>query len=218
VTARTDWYRSTEWGEVAERDFRERLARARPYNRIQYRRIKGGTLLGTADAAKRAAGSRLLLEVIESSDAPAFERAWAHSDLGRHAFEDGRLAEAEAHLRESLNVPGNNGSGLSGMEEVWLARVALTRADPAGLQKARDLVERRAANPPLILSVRFEICRVAAELALALQDKAAAASWARAALKIAGADHSGLANHPTLGLVTADSKAQGWLSQVAEAS
>ncbi len=56
------WFRSPDWGEAAERDFRHRLARARPHNQIQYRRIKAVALLETRDPAKATAGRRLLIE------------------------------------------------------------------------------------------------------------------------------------------------------------
>lgn len=211
----TDWFRSTDWGEAAERDFRQRLARSRPHNQIQYRRIKAAALLDTEDPSKATAGQRLLIEIVESPEAPEFEKVMALSMLGRRALREGRLDEAEANLREALGIAGQDGSGTSGLEEVWLAQVALGRGDRAGLQEARALVERRAAYPPLILSARFETWLTAAKVALALGEPAAAAGWAREALALADADHAGLANHPRLGLVQITSQTRAWLSDVA---
>lgn len=211
----TDWFRSTDWGEAAERDFRQRLARARPFNQIQYRRIKAVALLDAGDPAKLVAGQRLLIEIVDAPDAPDFEKVIALSMLGDRALLNGRLDEAEANLREALRISGQDGSGTSGLEQAWLAQVALARGDRAGLEEARALVERRAADPPLILSARFEICVTAAKVALALEDPAAAAAWAEAALALADADHSGLANHPRLGLVQLSAQMRAWLSDVA---
>ncbi len=213
--APTDWFRSTDWGEAAERDFRQRLARARPYNQIQYRRIKAVTLLDTGDPAKATAGQRLLIEILESPEAPEFEKVMALSILGERALRERRLDEAEANLREALRIAGRDGSGTSGLEEVWLAQVALARGDRAGLPEARALVERRAADPHPFLNARFETCLTAAKIAMALEDRAEAATWAQAALRLADADHSGLANHPTLGLVRLSSQTRAWLSDVA---
>ncbi len=214
--ATMDWFRSPAWHEAAEQDFRLRLARARPHNRIQYRRIKAVALLETGDPAKVAAGRRLLIEVVDSPDAPDFEKVMAHSILGQQALRDGRLDEAEANLREALRISGQTGSGTSGLEEAWLAQVALARGEGDALREARALLEQRATDPPLFLSARFEICRTAARVALALKDNAAAASWAKAALALADADHSGLANHQTLGLVNLDPRTREWLNHLAE--
>lgn len=212
----TDWYRSPEWDEVAERDFRDRLARAHRHNQIQYRRIKGITLLKTGDPAKSAAGRQLLIEVVESAEAAEFEKVMVLSTLGERALREGLLEEAEANLREALEISGPGGSGTSGMEEAWLAQVALARGDRDGIREMLALLERRAADPPLIPSARFEVCLTAAKLALALEKPGAAASWARAALTLADATHSGLANHRRLGLPEVSAQTREWLSQVAE--
>jgi len=77
------------------------------------------------------------------------------------------------------------------------------------------LVERRAADRHPFLNARFETCLTAAKVAMALGEPAAAAEWAREALALADADHSGLANHPRLGLVQLTSQTRAWLSDVA---
>lgn len=212
---RDDWVRSPDWNEAAETQFRQRLARARPYNRTQYRRIKAVALLETGDPDKAVAACRLLIENVEAADAPDFEKVMALSLLGQRALRDGRLDEAEANLREALTIAGASGSGTSGLEDAWLAQVALARGDAAALARARDVLEHRAMDPPLIPSVRFELCLTAARVTLALDDRAAAASWARAALDVADASDSGLANHPRLGLVELEPDTRRWLDEVA---
>ena len=101
----------------------------------------------------------------------------ALSMLGQAALGEKRLDEAAANLREALRIAGPRGSGTSGLEEAWLAQVALARGDRDSLREARGLLEQRAADPSLILSARFEICSTAARVAVALQDRAAAAIW-----------------------------------------
>lgn len=213
--APSEWFRSADWDAAVERDFRQRLGRARPHNQIQYRRIKAIALIESGEPNRTAAGLRLLIEVAESPHAPDFEKVMALSMLGERALRDGRLDEAEASLREALRIAGENGSGTSGLEEAWLAQVALGRGNRAGLEDARSLIERRAADPPLILSARFQICVTTAKVTLALEDLVAAASWAQAALALADAEHSGLAKHPRLGLVHLDSHTRHWLVEVA---
>lgn len=212
--ATKDWFRSPDWDKAGEQEFRHRLARARPHNQIQYRRIKAVALFETGDPAKVMVGRRLLVEVVDSPEAPDFEKVMALSMLGQRALRDGRLDEAEANLREALRISGQSRSGTSGLEEAWLAQVALARGDRGAMRQALALLEHRAGDPPAILSARFEICVTAARIALALEDRAAAASWAQAALRLAGAEHSGLANHPTLGLVSLDGRTREWLRSV----
>lgn len=50
----TDWFRTPDWDAVARDDFERRLARARPYNRPQYLKIKAIALRedGQTDASR----------------------------------------------------------------------------------------------------------------------------------------------------------------------
>jgi hypothetical protein len=54
-------------------------------------------------------------------------------------------------------------------------------------------------------------------VSLALSDKARAADWAVGALDLAAATHSGLQNHPDMGLVVTDSRTRAWLTAIAAA-
>jgi hypothetical protein len=60
-----DWFRSREWSPEAQADFEARLARARPYNRAQYMRIKG---LALADAGEKRGARQLWERVLESTE------------------------------------------------------------------------------------------------------------------------------------------------------
>ena len=138
-----EWFRSADWGEVGEGDFRLRLAKARAHNRAQYRRIKAHSLLAAGDSLK-AAGARLLLaEIVEGTDAPDFERVMALSVLGKLALNAGRIDEAEANLRQAVQLIENGASGGSDLEEAWLAEVLIARGGRESLREARALIERR---------------------------------------------------------------------------
>jgi len=63
ANAATDrWFRSADWDEASQAAFTAKLARARPHNRYQYRRIKTLALLEARDRARQAAGRALLEE------------------------------------------------------------------------------------------------------------------------------------------------------------
>jgi hypothetical protein len=195
-------------------DFAARLARARPRNRPQYRRIKALALLSTGDPVKEAAGHQLLEHVVGDPDAYPFEKVSALCFLGAHEHDAGRLVAAADYLRAALNMMSGNRSGGTELEEVRLAEILLVRGQPADLEEARDLLDGMAESRPLLLSSRFRKCQAGVRVALAIGDEGRAAEWARLALRLAAAEHSGLANHPKLGLVETDDETIAWLSGV----
>lgn len=212
---RDAWFRSADWDTRSRAEFETRLARARPYNRVQYRRIKALALLASGDQEKEAAGYEMLAGNVHDHDAANFEKVAAFSSLGAHDQERGRLDAAERNLRSALEAMRKNSSGSNQLEEVRLAEVLLARGGRAQLEEARELIEERAKDPPLFLNARFRLCVAAVRVLLALGAPPQAAEWAAAALSLAGATHSGLAKHPTLGLVQIDPEMRKWLASVA---
>jgi hypothetical protein len=62
---------------------------------------------------------------------------------------------------------------------------------------------------------RYRLAVGQARVCLAFGDSSAAAAWATQALELAEAEHSGLQNHPELGLVDPPEAERGWLLNVA---
>ena len=214
VVARDDWFRSADWGIAAKAEFEARLARARPRSRPQYRRIKALTLLDTGDPVKQAAGRDLLELTVVDRDSFEFERVAALSILGAHEQDTNLLDAAERHLRAALDLIAVHPSGGTELEEVRLAEILLKRGSQAALKEARDLIDRVGTSRPVLLSSRFRKCLAGVRVALALGQVAQAKGWARQALSLASATHSGLANHPRLGLVETDDATRAWLAMV----
>jgi hypothetical protein len=212
--SREDWFRSADWDDQATTEFEARLARARPFSRPQYRRIKAFALLNTGDAAKEAAGRGLLEQVIDDPDVSQFQRVMALSILGAHEHDAGRLGDAERHLRAALSLIAANPNGSSGLENVRLAEILLARGDHLALEEARRTLDRAYSSPPLLLSSQFRMCLAGVRVDLALGHHAGAAGWASVALQLADATHSRLAKHPKLGLVETDSATRAWLTSV----
>ena len=210
-----DWFRSADWSAAAKAEFEARLARARPHNRVQYRRIKAVGLLRSGDGDREAAGYAILAGIARDEDAPHHEKVGALSLMGAHDQERGRLHEAESNLRAALEAMKAGQSGNTELEEIRLAEVLLALDGRDHLEEARHLLEERAQKPPRLVSSRFRLCVAATRVCMALGLKQEAAGWAAAASKLATAEHSGLANHPTLGLVQTDHKTREWLAAVA---
>lgn len=214
--ARDAWYRSPDWDEPARAEFELRLARAKPYNRAQYRQMKAFALLDSRNRTTENAGRAMLEEILADRDIGSFERVTVHSLLGAHEHDAGRLEAAERHLRTALGLMAtSNKSGSTGIEEVRLAEILLGKGGRADLEEARDLLGRM--GDPTFQSSRFRMCVAGVRVSLGLGDRARAADWAVVALELAAATHSGLHNHPDLGLVKTDSRTRAWLTAIAAA-
>jgi hypothetical protein len=214
TAARDAWFRSPDWDRRSQAEFEARLARARPNNRDSYRRAKAFALLGSGDRNAETAGRLMLEQFLADPDLPRFERVGILSQLGAHEQEAGRPVAAERHLRAALGLmAANNKSGSTGIEEVRLAEILLGKGGTSELDEARGLLE--GMDDPTFLSSRFRMCLAGARVSLALGDEARAAEWAVVALDLAARTHSGLQNHPDLGLVEADPRTLGWLKAVA---
>ena len=212
---RPEWFRSPDWNAEAKADFEARLARARREGRPQYRRIKALALLGARDAELKAAGRELLEQNITDPDALPFERVTALCVLGADEQDAGDVDAAERHLRAALDLIEATPSGGTELAEVRLAEILLGRGGRAQLEEARALLDRMPASRPLLLGSRFRKCVAGVRIAAALGDEASSAAWARLALQLAAATHSGLANHPRLGLVETDDATLSWLAETA---
>lgn|GEM_PF-3524816 len=209
------WFRSADWDERAQAAFETRLARAKPLYRVQYRRIKAIALVGSGNAVKIAAGREMLLSIARGGDVPQFERVSAHSLLGSNLHDMGELDEAEAHLRRVLEMTGKNRSGSDGLEAIRLAEILLARGGADDLAEAQVLLDREAGDPSIFVASRFRMALAATRVALARGQHEQAIDWARAALTLADAQHSGLANHPDLLLAKVDKGTRAWLESVA---
>ena len=211
-----EWFRSADWDDAARTDFEARLARSRPYNRVQYRRIKAIALLRSGDPIREEAGAGLLRENLALSDLADHERVLTLVLLAEHDQLRGRLAEAESSLRQALAIAGPDGSGTSGEEEIALAEILLARGGEASLEEAKRLLDRRASEMPLFVRSRYRLAVASAHVCLALRQPADAAQWAAVALDLAATRDSGLARHPALGLVTSTDQELRWLRDVAK--
>jgi hypothetical protein len=215
MTSKDDWFRSADWDDDAQAEFERRLARARPDGRVQYRRIKGIALLESTDRTARQAGRAMLQENASDPDAAGFERTLALSLLGSHEVGAGGGDVAEPMLRTAIERLKTDPSGGSGLEPTVLAEILLRRGDVASLREAKALLDANLDDPPLLVRHRHRMCVAGARVAVALGDRRDARLWAQEALRYAAATHSGLRNHPRLGLFTAEGRTKAWLERVA---
>ena len=215
--AKDGWYRSADWDEASRTEFAARLKRARPYNQIQYRRIKALALLGTTDPVRQEAGRAMLEENLAILDLSEFERTVALTTLARQERSHGRLAGALRALRQALAMGGPEASGTTGEEEIELAEVLLERGGAADIPEAKTLLDRRASDPPIFVRSRYRLAVGQARACLAVATHLPQPLGHRRHSNSRTPRHSGLRNHPKLGLVDPPEAERAWLRDVASA-
>jgi hypothetical protein len=209
------WFRSADWDDASQAEFRAKLAGARPHNRYQYRRIKALALLEARDRARESAGRALLEENLALPGLPTHERTLALGTLARNDMEGGRLSSALVFLRRALAIGGPDASGTTGEEEIELAEVLLANGGEGDVQEAKALLDRRASVPPVFVRSRYRLAVAQVRVSLLQSDVMAAADWASSALALAVTQDSGLRHHPELGLVEANEAQLAWLREMA---
>lgn len=163
----------------------------------------------------QAAGFALLVSITTAVDAADHERVTALSVLAEHDAQTGRFDDAEGYLREAIRIGGPSMSGGTGEERIRLAELLLNKETSRATEEAQELLDQSGADMPLFVVSRFRLSVAQTRASLARGDQAAAAEWASAALELAQQSHSGLRNHPALGLVKADTETLAWLDQIA---
>jgi hypothetical protein len=200
---RDKWFRSPAWDAQIAAAFEQRLRRARRYNHAQYIRIQATHLLSSPDPQVRQAGRGLLRRLVTRFP-DELNAKMAMEQLGGSLAEDGRLAEAERALRETLRMCAQSPagrSGTSGVAELRLAEVILAGGDAGRAGEAADLLE--AARPQvgeqrLFRNVVFRFLLASARAAR-LRSDPAAPELARAALAVAAETAPALPRHPDVG-------------------
>lgn len=206
-----DWYRHPGWTEADQEDFERRLARARAWSRPQYLRIKGHAL---REAGHHGAALGLWQRALDS-DEDGFETPGLLESMAEAVQQDDP-ARAERLLRRLLaEYPDLNIT--TGMAEVALAEILIEGGSEAGLREAYRLLDSWQVKQGSPFPGNRYRCQVTyVRLAETVGDRGAAREAASLALALVGAP-APFENHPTVGLVQADSAELRWLEDLAAA-
>lgn len=207
-----EWFRSPDWSTEAQKDFEARLARARPYSRAQYMRIKGLALYKAGEPR----GARELWErVLQSTEELATtQQASALEHLGDSYVGD-NAATAEDYYRRLLEEhPTLNGT--SHTVEISLAELLIGKRDRASMKEALALMnlflERGTSQFPSVL-FRWHLALIS--IAQATGEKETVQRAARTALDLASRGPV-FPRHKDVGVVDADAKTLRRLRKLAK--
>src|SRR5881394_3748962 len=122
-----EWYLGDDWDNETQMMFEQKLKRSRgSYNKAQYLRIKGSSLINSNDPQKRMAGSGLLSRVIREFSTETSNVIFAYEQLGDYYCNEEKYKEAEFNYRQSVSFYKENGrSGTSGIGDIKLAEIIL---------------------------------------------------------------------------------------------
>ena len=195
------WFRRTTWSPADAADFGARLERSRSaFHRAQYLRIQAAHLheAGTHPLAEAAFGllDQLLAEWPDESQLSSahMQRAGCLIDLGRP---EEALAAYQAALAARRVSPNFGNDAHHGFAEL---AVALRRDDL--YDEALAALAEFARDEPFPAQ-HYRGAAVRAMIADRRGDRAAAATWAHAALAAAAETAAPFPRHRTLGLVRA---------------
>lgn len=194
MTSDRNWAQDPSFDPAAMRRFEERLARARPEKRPGYLRVKGATLLEAGDRKALEIAIELLRRVVDEHD-HGIDVPWAHELLGIAYARQGDLASAEEHLGRCLQTSDEHRNGTSGVTELFLAEVLLSRDR---VQEAADLLHDQDLRDRLLWDRHiYRYCVAAARV----EDRLGGdpRPWAEEALRRAEDDQPQLARHPDVG-------------------
>src|SRR5215470_17937075 len=187
-----DWFRNTTWNESVERAFEQKLRRAR--RKEQYLRIQASTLARSHPEV----ALDLFDRYFELPD--DFEHAQAYVDRATALLALGRVGDAitayEAALAREATFPSLKTQAHRDLPYLIAAREVRGQYD-----RARQLLQAHEVR--LMFPVdHFRWHAARALMAADCQEHAVARIHAKRALDAAALEHSGLRNHPSVGLVT----------------
>jgi predicted nucleic acid-binding protein len=201
--AHDDWFRSDTWDKPTRQAFEATLARARtPFQRAQYLRIQGVTLVATNKRREVIAGRTLLDRVIADYPDELLEVAGAHFALAESLLGDNQPNEGIRHLRICLIL--ESGRSFKHGTELTLAEALLANDSTSeSLDEAEHLLDKAAGNS-FFRSEAWRVTVARARLHAQRGDAQAAATQAEHALALLADNTPTLSRHPDVGLITAN--------------
>ena len=203
-----NWYRGENWDEETREQFEQRLKRARGnYNKAQYLRIKGSSLLRSGLPQKQEGGEQLLNRVINEYPDEVSEVMFAYEQLGDYYSEQKEYHRAEFKYRKSIQFYIEHGrSGSSGIADIKLAEVIIKTNQLEKYSELHNLLTDKFESTGGSLSLNEDIFRyysALAKLCDGLRRNDLAKEYAKKALELSEIKEPQLDKYPQLGVTSA---------------
>jgi tetratricopeptide (TPR) repeat protein len=124
-----DWYLNQDWDEKSKVEFENKLKKSRgSYNKAQYLRIKGSSLIKAQEKWKQEAGVDLLKRVVSEYADEVFHSYFAYEQLGDYYRLIGDCKSSIANYEKVLEYYTKDRNGTSGIADIKYAE-AMIEAD-----------------------------------------------------------------------------------------
>jgi len=215
----TEWYLGDDWSQKTKEEFEQKLKKSRgDYNKAQYLRIKGSSLLESKDPQKNEAGCELLNRVINEYPKEISNVMFAYEQLGDYYFKQVDYTKAKNNYRQSISFYKENGrSGSSGIGDVKLAETIIKAGKSDDFLAMYHLLTDEFKKTGGALTLNDDIFRyysVLAKISDAIGKKDEAKAYAQKALQLTEITKPQLDDYPRLGVVTVDKEELGNLKSI----
>jgi hypothetical protein len=210
-----NWFRSAAWDRAARKEFETHLAGTRS-SRAQFIRVKGLALVQSGARKRVIAGRKLLVRILDQHPDNVPEVARAHRILGESYLHDGRLGDAERHLRAGLEA--EKGRSFQHDTELRLAEVIVERKGAEAFGEAWQLLNQAAQKGFVFNGYPWRVEVARARLRDLEGDRPGAATHAAAALELLENNSPQLPGHDDVGRIKADAMTVAEMSRLAEES
>jgi tetratricopeptide (TPR) repeat protein len=204
-----NWYKGEYWDAETQKQFEQKLKKSRgSYNKAQYLRIKGSSLLNSQDPKKRVEGGKLLKRVIQEYPKEISSVIFAYEQLGDYYFHEKKYEEAEFNYRQSVSFYNKDGrSGASGIGDIKLAETIVATKQSSKYDEMYHLLieEFKKNDGSLLLNEDiFRYYSVLAKLCDGLGKSDLDKEYAKKALEILEIKEPQLDKYPKLGIIKID--------------
>ena len=206
-----DWYRRQTWTEVDEKEFFEKLGRARKDGRAQYLRIQAVTLIDTYDKNLLKVAETLLSKMLKEYPENNFERGSALYSLGdiSKRFED--YDTAIDYYKQALDFEKIYPQ-VKTMAYLDYSELVVRKGYSELFGKLERILLKRYSG--LLFPVeKYKVNSLLSIICKHKNDNEKAKYYATVAEENANAEISGLRYHKYLGVVT---KRETWLDKLVE--
>lgn len=215
--ANDDWYRHKTWNNKIEADFGARLNRSRgAFNKAQYLRIQASYLLNSSDEKTQLVGINLMERLIKDFPSEEFTVIFGQEQLGDFYLAQKDYEKAGQFFRVVTKhyKDKKSRSGTSAMADLKLSETILRSNQRDKFEEAYQLVTSYPISELTFNDSKFYYAELRAQLCDAINKKAEAKEFAKAAIELSKITEPQFSRHKTVGLVKASERQLRILEQI----